>query len=434
MPNPINLMSEGFNLLRNRANADGSVGLGPAPSGYGDEYDRLFASNPYRDLTYNRSFWQTVAHSLGFRTDEDRWREDAQVNAREYDAGIFQMMQQNEYNSPSAQASRMREAGMNPDLLGIGDVAPASTTDPDPNGMSQNVGDEFQRGMSTVSTVAQFAFRAIESTFAILKDSKALKNLQLTNDGLAIQNDNAMISGGNALQELISQVVWKTTSPDVVPDPKQLSGSLDIALGEIFTDPSMRKRAALVAKEFAAGLPQDKDAWKAWYDRASSKAGYASYAGSEGYDEDMSEAMLSFYGFIRDMQNSAFTALKSAEISNANETIEYNDTHDATLEAQSANEGYTADIDIAKQKAQEARITKAINDSFDRWTSALERKANSGERGSMWASIALGLIGLVRLTAMSGMSFSSGRSSFSGVNRATGELTETSRSNFNLGF
>lgn len=388
------------------------VDVGQAPSGYGDQYDQLFASNPYRNLNYNRTGWQRFLSNLGFRTKYDDFREQAQINAQEFDAGIFSMIQQNEFNDPSAQASRMRNAGMNPDLLGTGDVASGASPADDPNGMpAQDSGADFQQAMSTVGSIASFAFSAIQSTFAIMKDSKALKNMQLINDGQKIANDNSLISGGNSLEALISNVVWKTTSPDKVPDPKVLSGSLERALSGIFTDPDMYERASKVAQEFSAGLPQDAQAWKTWHERASSKAGYASYAGSDGYDEDMSEAMLSFYGFIRDMQNSAEVALRSADISNSEEQVEYNSIHDASLEAEADNEGYRADIDIAKQKAQEARITKAINDSFDRWTQALEKKANSGDRGSMWASIALGLIGLVRLTAMSGMSFSSNRGS-----------------------
>lgn len=162
------------------------TGLGPAPSGYGAEYDQLFANNPYRNLTYRRSAMQNFLGWLGFRTDYDRWKEDAQVNANEYDAGIYEMMQQNQFNSPEAQASRMRDAGMNPDLLGIGDVANGASPNEDPNGMSQNVGDEFMDfGNSMVSIFSR--------AMAIVKDFKSLEQMNTIIDSQNTDNAVKMI-------------------------------------------------------------------------------------------------------------------------------------------------------------------------------------------------------------------------------------------------
>lgn len=158
------------------------AGLGSAPSGYGTEYDQLFAQNPYRNLTYNKSWFQSFLSALGFRTDYDRWREDAQVNANEYDAGIFSQIQQNQYNSPEAQADRMRTAGMNPDLLGVGDVQEASTPAEDPNGMSQNSGnEEFTNFGETIASVFSRAM-------AVFKDFKSLEQMNAVIDSQNIDN------------------------------------------------------------------------------------------------------------------------------------------------------------------------------------------------------------------------------------------------------
>lgn len=182
MPNPIRLpdgyvydpIPQGSGLMLN-------TGLGDAPSGYGQEYDRLFQANPYRNLTYKKSFWQQLVSALGFRTDADRWLEDVQVNSAEYDAGIFSMMQQNDYNDPASQADRMRQAGMNPDLLGIGDVAGASSPTEDPNGMSSNVGDEFADFGNTIASVFSRAM-------AVFKDFKSIQQMNTIIDGQNIDN------------------------------------------------------------------------------------------------------------------------------------------------------------------------------------------------------------------------------------------------------
>lgn len=207
---------------------DSSDGLGAVPSGYGAEYDQLFAKNPYRNLTYKKSGWQNLLSALGFRTDADRWLEDAQVNASEYDAGIFQMMQQNEFNSPEAQAERMRQAGMNPDLLGIGDVAGASSPVEDPNGMSQNVGDEFQDFGNTVMSVFSRAM-------TVFKDFKTLEQMNAVIDGQNIDNARSMVS---AIDDFI---VGNFTASDFKSYDafKERAGSLSSALtqgnGEAFS-------------------------------------------------------------------------------------------------------------------------------------------------------------------------------------------------------
>lgn len=157
------------------------TGQGAAPSGYGSEYDKLFAANPYRNLSYKESLWQKILSSLGFRTDADRWKEDAQVNSAEYDAGIYSLMQQNEFNSPAAQAARMREAGQNPDLLGTGDVVSAASPAEDPNGMSQNVGSEFEDFGNIVSSVFTRAM-------AIFKDFKSLEQMNAVIDSQNVDN------------------------------------------------------------------------------------------------------------------------------------------------------------------------------------------------------------------------------------------------------
>lgn len=172
--------------------------LGSAPSGYGAEYDSLFSANPYRNLTYKKTGFQDLLSALGFRTDYDRWREDAQVNANEYDAGIFSMMQQNDFNSPLSQADRMRQGGMNPDLLGIGDVASGAQPTEDPNGMNSNSGnEEFTNFGETIASVFSRAM-------AIFKDFKSLEQMSAVIDGQNI--DNAVKMTGAIDEFIIGQL------------------------------------------------------------------------------------------------------------------------------------------------------------------------------------------------------------------------------------
>lgn len=147
------------------------TGLGPYTSvDDGGMYDKLLASNPYRNLTYKKSWWQRALESLGFRTGYDTWKEQAQVNSAEYDARIMELMQQNEYNDPAAQAARERAAGMNPDLLGTGDVAEAASQAPDPNGMQPNPSSDF-------SDFGETFMGVLGKTITLYKDFKGLSEL-----------------------------------------------------------------------------------------------------------------------------------------------------------------------------------------------------------------------------------------------------------------
>lgn len=139
-----------MNSIVNMASDSGKKGTGLSYNSSGtDEYDKLYKANPYVGLTYNKSAWQSFLGNLGFRTDYDRWLEEAQVNANEYDAQVASMKMQNEYNSPAQEASRMRQAGLNPDLTGLENVAESASPGQDPQGMSPGAGESGEFGEIT---------------------------------------------------------------------------------------------------------------------------------------------------------------------------------------------------------------------------------------------------------------------------------------------
>lgn len=168
-----------------RAGNYNGTGLGDAPTTGDPFYDDLFGSNPYRNLTYNKSWWQSLLEGLGFRTSYDTWREQAEVNSNEFDARIMEMMKQNQYNSPSAESARMRQAGLNPDLLGTGDVEPGFSEAPDPNGMQPNPADDFMQFGETFMSV-------LGKTMTLYKDFKGLAELDNLIEAGDLQNIKTM--------------------------------------------------------------------------------------------------------------------------------------------------------------------------------------------------------------------------------------------------
>lgn len=92
-----------------------------------DEYADIAATNPYAESKYGSlGLWDRLGNLIGFNTAEDKYNTERATLAAQYDAQIESLKFENEYNSPSAQASRMREAGQNPDLLGTSGVAGAA--------------------------------------------------------------------------------------------------------------------------------------------------------------------------------------------------------------------------------------------------------------------------------------------------------------------
>lgn len=120
-------------------------------------YDDII--NPYLNYDYSNSFWDDLGNLLNLPTFEDRLSLDMQTKAREFMSNISKERFDNELNFPDAQAARMRAAGMNPDLLGTGNVQGASQFDQPMPGVSYDptedtksfgasLGSAFQAAMS----------------------------------------------------------------------------------------------------------------------------------------------------------------------------------------------------------------------------------------------------------------------------------------------
>lgn len=171
-------LSNAFQTIQKNSGPQGT-GLAAKKSG-NRMYDDLFAANPYVGLTYNKSPWQTFLGGLGFRTDYDRFLEEAQVNASEYDAQVASIQQQNEYNSPANQAAMMRAAGQNPDLLGTQGVSDSASPVQDVNGMSpgQSESGEFGELTQKIWNFGTGILRMYQIGIGLSKDMLTMKQMK----------------------------------------------------------------------------------------------------------------------------------------------------------------------------------------------------------------------------------------------------------------
>lgn len=151
-------------------------------------YEELFANNPYRNYTYQNGIWDKLGDFFGFRTSQDNYREEMQNRANEYDSQLLSTAREEKYNSESEQVSRMRAAGLNPDLLGTSSASTASEFNESDSSPVPSDNSEILGNMVNVAT----------SLIGISKDLYSLKGLSADIASKNINNiDNLMSSAQN---------------------------------------------------------------------------------------------------------------------------------------------------------------------------------------------------------------------------------------------
>lgn len=137
-------------------------------------------SNPYAELPRVQTGWDRFLNWLGFRSGYDKAQEQYNLAGAEYNSQLEQLASEERYNSPIEQASRMREAGLNPDLSGLSGE-PASEFDnqqqsPDISGVNDVQPFDIIKGIgsSFMSTLS--------GTIALLNDVNLLKQAKIATD------------------------------------------------------------------------------------------------------------------------------------------------------------------------------------------------------------------------------------------------------------
>lgn len=199
----------------------------------GDIWAQKVAANPALGIDYKQSWWQRLASSVGLRTGYDKFLEQQQSASKQYIADLLDQFYQQEFNKPVSQAQQMREAGMNPDLLGVGDVSQAPNAATDNDGIDPSA---FEGGTAgeAVNVISQIGSQ-ISSTMQTLQNAiGAAFNFQ----GLAEDLRSKRVANGNGLISL-AQTVFKNFSPATLgaTDDDELGWS---DMGESF-DPSVKR-------------------------------------------------------------------------------------------------------------------------------------------------------------------------------------------------
>lgn len=334
-------------------------------------YQSLLDSNPYTNLDYKQSNWQRFLSFLGFRTGYDQRKEDLQLQANEYNANVAAMAFENQYNSEAAKSQRMRAAGLNPDLQGIGDASESAgmaedTNPPQPTGSDIDqvlqIGSALMNGISTAMTFAS-GLAGLESI--------DLDNIQ---------------KGINSFSGLL---------PDDILEGGQLRTDLPIDVlnrGSVFAR-SLRPRARKRYMENLENFLGSMDFQIAAYNKAAgekvSHSGY--YQARKSAGSDLDDTTLIVADLIRDIavttdQINAETdrIIAAAEGAEGENRLTFAENYDPTIEAKSKNMSNEATY---HQKKIESAIAKPLGEASDK----LEERARNGSQSASRALLGISI-------------------------------------------
>lgn len=176
--------SDGFAQMLQQAQSTGNYQLiADFLSSKGDYWSNLVAANPAASLQYHQSGWQKFMSKLGFRTGYDSFLEQQQLQSNEYLAGLMQQYYQEQYNSPANKAQQMRDAGLNPDLLGTEGVenSPGAPADENPMTSEAFAAEDAQQVTSALSGFSSMLGSCINGAIGIASSLQGIKSQRLDN-------------------------------------------------------------------------------------------------------------------------------------------------------------------------------------------------------------------------------------------------------------
>lgn len=163
-------------------------------------------TNPYAQGTraeYKMGSIEKFMHdTLGFRTGYDQYNEQMDNASREWETQNQSLQYEENYNSPEAQAARMRAAGLNPDIA-PGEIAPGEAGEmterenvPD-SPMGQDM-EALEKAGEGAAGLAMFLLDMGAGVTSIASTMRGIKNM-------AIEGENAELLGSAELMEAVEK-------------------------------------------------------------------------------------------------------------------------------------------------------------------------------------------------------------------------------------
>lgn len=414
--NPLRRKSENINFGESDSMSSAKEDL------KGTQYEDLLNSNPYENMDYQNGIWDSLGDFFGFRTGQDKLREDLSLRSSEFISQVMSLKREEEYNSEAAKVARMKAAGLNPDLQGLGDASQASEFSEPENSPESNDGSE---GLRAVQTAASLVFSGLDMATGLFTTLSKLKGLNIANSSSELSltssmRDFALNSVLDAIDPRGFGYEYDKGDGNYIFDSKtpfdelvSLYGKENVRMHnpvdfDKLNRVSFSKKSdnALWKRTIAqvlGGLPQDVSQYKSWYDREFARRGYAEKRASSYFSDDDSEMMVLLEPFIQAID--AFNMIDvQADTSKRSNDVVYESAFDAQGLAIAENAENQA---VGNAKSADAQIESV-------WKDITDKLYTLKDKHPVAASVGLLVIGYLRMQSKTQHTISRYDSSHSG--------------------
>lgn len=388
----------------------------------GTDWAQLIAANPYKNITRKQGLLSKIGSFFGLRTSYDKFLEQQQMNSNEYLANLAQKAYQEDFESPAAEAQRMQQAGLNPDLLGTEGVNGAGQM-PEETGIDPSA---FEEGsdIQTLQNVGSFMASAVSMAFGFVKDFSAMQSAR-----------QAVKSGNLDLASDISDLSMKTLTRFIgenrlLKDPdkgwidaygESIDNNYGLGVGKQLGLRGRQRR--IFASNFMMNLHSLEGSDKIYdqlSDSADKKTKYVRTAGSRFFDSDiglmtkLNESLQDMADDIQELNKESQHVRASGEVIESRNFV----ASEAEKESQNLPAG-AVELESLEttNKAYKEKVNKIVNEHMNSLMNWLE-KVNK-EDPTTWSEALFYAFSIMRLT----QTLNAG-DAVSGAGKAVGKLLD----------
>ena len=348
-------------------------------------------SNPYANLPRERTFWDKFLNWFGFRSGYDKAQEQYNLAGAEYNAQLEQLASEEQYNSPIEQASRMRAAGLNPDLTGVSGE-PASEFDNQQQSPDVSVGTDINP-LELASNLGSTFMSALSGTMAILKDFQSLKQMRLSNDSGDLSIANGMMDFLLKSNPIYNQ--YGSLEDGVLPVPFK---DFESTFFRSSRNVKRFKKYRDLAADSLLQMTNDYKSFDDFYKSAESYAGTMAQPYMSGFwpgvsIHSLASAMKPLQDAIYEMNMAQYEAVKKAQKYESKKT-DYQEQVlnglDPALEASAITSEHKANIAESHARESIAPIKIDTAKIYGKMLSALKKLGDGGDIGAEILGMLLG--------------------------------------------
>lgn len=376
----------------------------PATDKVKNPYGSTVVKNPFGGPNQVFSdIHQNPTGAFGTWSKQDQALFNTSMAEAQWLAELSLMDYQNEYNSPQAQAQRMREAGLNPDLLGV--EQGGTSADGTAPGAAAPDGSN---PMDVANTILNITSTAFSLTSGLMTGALSVFNGLADYDAKNIANVSALLGLGKDV-----------ASMSLPATPEYGSDGLLGSVKSDFNIPltSRNQRALKRMWNSISGSPMvARNFWSDSKDAVASRQETAKYVSSPFNADDFNEMVNAFRPvtkLLADHLNSELLSDIESLTSSYRYSKQANDINLPESEASSA-------LATSEFSRGETNMMNDLKAPLRQLIKNLDAKAKEGKS---WANMAL-------ISLYAALSATVSRSSSQSVNGSTGEVFENSSWNF----